>query len=245
MSSTACNPYAAPYDNPPEGGRLDREARSGLADAIRQFLDEKKSAFAFDEALDAFRDSSDPTVRHIAQAAWYHYDDCQDHMVTLSKPQWDYFQRMLLVLESDRQIEVASVRRWCWTQWAALACLAGFGWCVWRFGWGMHLLAFSMPFGLVSIAISLVRRWRVRRAAFDAILVPFASFGELSAAYRATPSFAKRRYPRTLAGRRIRSPLAAFGVGLQLYATWLMFAPIPLLVQTLPLKEMRTRVKEE
>jgi hypothetical protein len=235
-----------PYDSPAAMGAeasVDRAVRSALAEQIRQFLDERTSAFQFDEALDPFRASSDPTVRFVALAVWFHYDDCQDHFVTLSKPEWDYFQRLLLLLESDQQIELVAERRWSWTQLMALACLVGFGGCVLRFGWGQHLLAFSIPFGIVSMMIARLRQRTRFRGAYDQILAPFATFAELSAAYRTAGGFAKKRYPHGLAKRRIRSRVAEFGLRLQWSALWLMLAPIPLLVQTLPLSETRTRVK--
>jgi len=234
-----------PYESPAGLGKdcvVDRPARNALAATIRQFLEEQTSAFAFDEALQKFHDSTDPTVRLVAEAMWYHYDDCKDHMVALSKLEWDYFQRLLLLLESDGQIALTTELRWHWTQLAALGCLIALGGCVAVFGWGQHLLAFSIPFGLVSIGIS---RWRQRirpAEAYDQLLTPFASFAELNAIYRTTAAFAKKRYPRALAGRRIRSRVAAFGVGLQFYAFWLMLSPIPLLVQTLPRTQTRTHV---
>jgi len=235
-----------PYDPPAATGvepQVDRAARLALAEQIRQFLDEQTSAFRFDEALVPFHASSDPTVRFVARTVWFHYDDCQDHFVTLSKPEWDYFQRLLLLLESDQQIELISERRWSWTELLALGCLIGFGWCVWQFGWGLHLLAFSIPFGIVSMIIARLRERTISRGAYDPILTPFASFAELSEAYRTTAGFAKKRYPRGLARRRIRSGVSEFGLRLQWYAVWLMLSPIPLLVQTLPISETRTRVK--
>lgn len=231
-----------PYQPPAADGSLlllDRAARAALAETIGEFLDERLSAFAFDEALDPFRTSSDPTVRFVADAVWYHYDDCQDHLVALSKPQWDYFQRLLLLLQSDSQVAVSTMRRWSWSQAVALLCLLGFGWCVWYFGWGIHLLAFSIPFGCVSMAISFLRSRRRPAGPFEPILVPFSSFGELAAAWRTTPHFTKTRYRPSLGRRRIRSPLAEFRIHLQIYAHWLLFAPLVLLFQTFRLTETR------
>ncbi len=108
------NPYDSTLPTSPDEP-VDRQKRDGLTRTIRQFLSEQSSAFEFDEALDAYRVWTDPTVRFVTNAVWYHYDDCDDHMVTLSKPEWDYFQRLLLLLDSDSQIAIASMRRWSWT----------------------------------------------------------------------------------------------------------------------------------
>lgn len=226
-------------DGPP-----DRESRAALADTIRQFLDERKTAFEFDEALDPFRDSRDPTVRFVAQRVWFHYDDCQDHLVAMSKAEWDYFQRLLLLLESDCHITTATVRRWSWTQMVALGCLCGYGWCVWQFGWGEQLLAFAIPFGIVSIAISVLRCRTRPPAPYAEVLVPFSSFAELSAAYCSARGFRKRRYPQAITTRRIRSRVAEFGLRLRFYSLWLMLSPLPLLVQTFPLTETQTEIRK-
>ena len=106
-------------------------------------------------------------------------------------------------------------------------------------------MAFSIPFGVVSILISLVRAKIRPKDPYGPIISPFSSFADLSSAYRSATGFAKARYPGKLAHRRIRSRVAEFGVRLQMYATWLMFSPIPLLVQSLPVHETRTHVSGE
>lgn len=222
---------------------LDRAARTELAATIRRFLDEQITNFAFDEALlEQFVGSSDPTVRFVASEAWFYYDDYVEHLAALSKPAWDYFQRLLLVLESDRQVVVTRQRHWSWTQGLAAAALVEFAMVVGKFGWGRHLLVFSIPFGLRSVLIWRTNARNRRPGAYDEILTPFASFTELSATYWSTPGFAKQRCPRTIASRRAGSRLAEFGMKLKLGVMWLIFAPVPLLFQTLPRTETRTRV---
>lgn len=235
-----------PYDSPTAANAertVDRTERDALVQVIRRFLNEETSAFAFDEELDEFRNSSDPVVRFVSYTVWYHYDDCVDHLVALSKQEWDYFQRLLLLLESDGQIVTTPVRRWSWTQLVALACLMGFGWCIARFGWGEQLLVFSIPFGFVSIGISFLRARKRTAGPYDRILTPFPTFSQLVVTYRSTPTFTKKHYPNLLTERHIRSRVAEFGVWLQTYAAWILLSPIPLLVQTLPLTETRTDVR--
>lgn len=220
-----------------------REQRDELAGLIRSFLGEQITAFKFDELLDAFRNSPDETVRYVTGAAWYHYDDCDDHFVTLSKPEWDYFQRLLLLLESDNTIEITTTRRWHWSQIAASAALIGFLWLAIKIGWGSQLLIVAIPFGVVSISISCLRARGRRDGPYDAILSPFASFAELKSTFDSVTTFRKTHYPRTLERRRIRSPLMNLAYQLQFFAVWLVFSPVPLLVQTFPLRETRTRIK--
>lgn len=235
------NPYQSPAEVNAEGG-VDRAARTRLADAIRRYLDEQTSAFQFDEVVQEYQDSPDTAVRLVAQAVWCHYDDCVDHRAGLSKPEWDYFQRLLLLLDSESQVEVQRVRRWSWTQLLALACLAGLGWCVWQFGWGFHLVAYLVPCGLVSMALAFLRGRR-KPGPYDRVLTPFASFAELNAAYRTAAGFVKKRFPRTMQVRQVHSKVAMLGVWLNGLALWTLVSPIILLAQVLPQKESTTRVR--
>lgn len=225
------------------GAVCDREGRDLLSATVRRYMDDELSAFAFDAELQRFYGSPDPTVRFVVQTLWYHYDDCRDHLAVLSKAEWDYFQRLLLLLGSNLHVENHAVRLWSWTQIFAIACLAGFGWCALHFGWGPQIMVFSIPFGVLSIAIS---RWRSRSRPvnpYEPLLMPFASFSELAEARRAVPGFKKKRWPRGTPRRHIHSKLTEFRIRLQVYALWLILSPIPLLMQAFPSKEVRTRVR--
>ena len=151
-------------DDPPGSDCTDvptlAPTRDALAKVIRAFLASEITAFQFDEQLDPFRDSNDCVIRHVVDAVWYHYDDCDDHLVCFSKQQWDYFQRLLLVLASDCRIEMESVRAWSLKQLIAAISLCLFLTFAHQSGRGYHLLILSIPFGVVSIALSL---WRPRQ----------------------------------------------------------------------------------
>ena len=78
--------------------------RDALATVVRQFLDGEIGSFKFDDILDDYRDSRDSAVRFVSLALWYHYDDLEDHKVVASKEEWDFFQRLLLILRSDADL---------------------------------------------------------------------------------------------------------------------------------------------
>ncbi len=223
---------------------FDRTQRNDLAATIRRFLQEKLSAFEFDEALCPFRTSTDAVVRYVAEAVWFHYDDCTDHLVALTKPEWDYFQRLLLLLESNGSVEVTTIRCWSWTQLLAAGALFGFTEAVWHLGWGMHLLVLAMPFGLISLGISRVRRGTISSSPYDPIVFPFGSFGDLRQAYDSV-GFKKDRYPRKMQPRRIRSPLMNAALQLQFYTLWLMLSPVVLSWQMFPAFETRVRALQK
>lgn len=111
-------------------------------------------AFEFDEQLDEFRNAGDPVIDYVVNSVWFHYDDCDDHLVCFNKQQWDFFQRLLLVLASDCQVESDVVAELFWRQPVAAAALLASAGFAWQLGWGYHLLILAVPFGLVSIAIS-------------------------------------------------------------------------------------------
>ena len=194
--------------------------------------------------LDDFRRSRDPTVRFVTQAVWYHYDDCLDHVVTLSKTEWDYFQRLLLLLESERQIVITSMPSLVLdtTDGSRLFDRTGL----------LHLASGVGPTSLGSVHSFRAcldchfdfadQEWYLRslRRNSGTILEPYGAEFGLSSHNR----FHQDAVPAPMSKRRIRSRLAEFGLRLQFYLGWLLVSPIPLFLQTLPLKETRTQVKE-
>ncbi|MFO0820824.1 MAG: hypothetical protein U1A77_22945 [Pirellulales bacterium] len=213
---------------------IDRDARNDLAALIRRYLDEGIKAFDLDDSLDLYRNSDDSVVRFVADTMWCFYDDCDDHLVVASKPQWDYIQRLLLLLESNSTVVNERHRQWSITQ-----VFAGllFGVCMWiviRFGIGSHLLVFFVPFGIASIALSRFRRPTQDRGPFDAIVTPFSSIGDLRIAYESARGFRKRQFPRHIASRLIRSHFMSSFWACHMYVVWAILAPVPLLVQCTP-----------
>jgi hypothetical protein len=172
---------------------------------------------------------------------WYHYDDCQDHKVVASKEEWDYFQRLLLILKSDAELQHHSRRVWSSSQVGAGLALAGFVWCATSWGWGENLLILAIPFGAFSILISQTRR-RLHRDDHHSHY-PFESIGQLAAVRRQVgAAFSKRRWPTHLESRAIRSRTSAFGVALQFYSAWLVLGPLALLWQLLPARRVDSSV---
>lgn len=218
-------------------------SRASLAALIEAFLASEITAFEFDERLDIFRDSDDAVIRHVVDAVWYHYDDCDDHLVCFSKQQWDYFQRLLLLLASDCRIETKSKRQWSLKQLLAAISLVMFGYLALQLGWGYQLLILSIPFGMVSIALSF---WQPKITPnldpFASAIFPFATFADLSTAYHAS-GFRKKRYLKHIGKRTIRSPFMEAFWRLHSYTIWLVFSPFPLLFQSFPVMQTETRIK--
>lgn len=224
-------------------GVTDRESRKLLAQLIESFLASNISAFVFDEQLDVCRDSHDPVIRFVFQAVWYHYDDCDDHFVCLSKEEWDFFQRLLLVLSSDSQVVTTSLRRRSVTQLIAVLSLSLFIFFAIQTGWGQHLLVVSIPFGFVSIALSELNAKETATAdPLEPLLFPFATFSDLARARRSS-RFRKTQYPVGISERRIRPPFMGLVSRLQMSVAWLIFSPLPLMFQIWSCSQTETRIK--
>ena len=222
---------------------VDRLSRDKVAAGIRSFLDEETTAFEFDAAIFEI-ESDDPTVDEVVQRLWLHYDDLKDHKVALTRSEWHYFQRLLLILESDGHIErLTTIWRWRPSQLVAFVTLIGFVGVVWRFGFGEHILVTGIPFGVVSI---LITYWRQRTDRVDASFVPltpFSSIAELRDTYRSVNGFRKHRFPKGLQARRIRSGAMNRILMISTWLAWLMFSPLVLILQMLPVRERKTRVR--
>ncbi len=212
---------------------IDRDARNGLARVMRQYLNEDLTAFEFDEALDPYCNSTDDVVRFVANDLWVFYDDCKDHLVVLSKRQWDHFQRLLLLLESDYSLSITHQRQWALSQLCAALLLLCCAFIVLRTGIGYHLLIWLFPFGAGSIAIARLRRPTPEPYPYHAIVTPFNTLQDLWAACEAT-GFQKVRNPSHVATRTIRSPVMDQALSTSSYMGWACLAPIPLLVQCFP-----------
>ena len=213
---------------------IDREARDRVAERFEKYLGDELTAFEFDERLQRI-ESKDRTVHEAIRAAWFHYDDCEDHLVMLSKPEWDYFQRLLLILRSDAEFAPEVSRKWSWDHAIAWAAFAGFVVVAFVMGWGWRLFAWAVPFGVVSMWIGLHRRRRYfRPGSRQAACWPFGSFSQIRSLRRQVPGFVKRAYRKEIGGRAVRSRGGKCLGWMLLHLYWIVFGPVVLLFQGFP-----------
>jgi hypothetical protein len=180
----------------------------------------------------------------VAKLLWYHYDDLKDHKVVASKEEWDFFQRLLLILKSDADIvEETGERKWTARQAVAAVCLAVFAVEVAMKGWGPHLFLATVPLGGVSVLLKLwhssLEDAQLRQ---QAPLFPFGSVSEMRSVRRKVQGFVKSRYPARLGSRQIHGPVSEAFTWLHFVVVWLLFSPVELLVQALPEREHRWKI---
>ena len=222
---------------------VDRNARDQIIAALQAYMEERITAFAFDEALSKVN-TDDRTARDICTSLWFHYDDVIDHHIVANREEWDYFNRILLLLQSDGEL-VGARRKVGWNarQLIALICLLLFAGMIFHLGFGEHLLLYTWPFGIVSFVLAILgRRETERRERTEAAIFPFPSFASLLNIRRQLAGFTRRQYPKALKGRQVRSPLGLFAAMLPWYVAWLLLGPIPLFFQALPECDFETRI---
>jgi len=225
---------------------IDRQARNKMASALRSYMDEEITAFQLDEVLNRISEATkDETVKDISFILYFYYDDIENHKIVASKEEWNYFNRLLLLLESDGEYECINHRTlWHPRQAVAAVCLGIFCGLAVYTGFGAHLLIYAIPFGFVSMAISWwgdhVNR---RRYTADRVITPFPSVNSIIAVRRRVPGFRKRQYPKKLARRQIRGWLSAATLRLNGDVIWLILAPLILLFQMLPERDCDIVIK--
>lgn len=214
---------------------IDRSARNQAVAAIEAYLDDKITAFEFDERLGI--DTQDVLVNEITALAWFHYDDCKDHQVVMTLEQWNLFQRLLLLLRSDAEASASPKPpgRWRWDNALALTASALYCALAMLVGWNGWLLLLALPFAPLS---KFIHQHRVRTAPVMSLrelaCFPFASFAELRQVRRGTPDFSKRRYRTEIRGRAIRNEVEQDLSRAKLHLGWVLFSPLVLFSQSFP-----------
>lgn len=213
---------------------IDRPSRDKVIELFEAYLDDRITAFEFDEKLSDI-DSQDRTVNELISVAWFYYDDCTDHKVHLSKVDWDFFQRLLLLLRSDAEVSFTIVRRWGWDHAVAWLALSLFVAEIFLVGWSWHL---PLVAGNLSVAISLYRRRKEPAPSpGEMARMPFESLAQMLRLLRRVPEFKKRKYRPEIGDRKIRSEAAEGFLSIGGYLAWLALAPFVLLAQGFPSPE--------
>jgi hypothetical protein len=181
---------------------IDREARDELIGLIEGFLDERISAWTFESQGAAIK-TSDPAVTESVGWLSHICDEAIDHPSRLPKSDWDFIQRLLLLLRSDAEL-VRSPAKWVWS-WRRVAPVLPLLAAPFVSTTFIHPPDFDDMGSRVALAVylcSIVSTVLVLWLGFDSpeeelwhrTLRPFRSSADVLALRRAVPRFQKRRY---------------------------------------------------
>jgi hypothetical protein len=218
---------------------INRIDRAAVIELINQYTSDAIGSSEFDEKLQEIGNrSEDETVEKAVWWLWGFYDDLIEHKIVANKAEWDYLQRLQLLLHADAVVRYERRRGFTWRQCAAWVCLAPFASAMLA---GLSYWIVAILLGIMSFALGRAGA-RAERCRMAEELVPFGSLGEIRRVRRSVPEFAKKRYPRILARRRIRGPVT-FGLMLLPWAVlWVIFSPLVLLFQATPEEDRISRV---
>lgn len=222
---------------------INRKDRDSITYTIQLYLDEKIDTFEFDELLQDIRaDSKDETVLYVIDTLWY-YDDLKDHKILFTKGQWDYVQRLLLILSSDKEIFVKEERKFTIRQILSIVLVAIFVLAYFYLGFTFELLLVSMGLGVPSMIMSEWRTNAEYREDANHIkeeLYPFSNLLELSSFRRDQKLFKKSYYNKVLEKREIRDKYVNGIMHIYYRLSWLVWSPLVLLYQSFP--EVNTKI---
>ena len=224
---------------------IDREARNRMVAAIQSYMDESIASFQFDKTLrDIENETEDETVQIVSNGLWYYYNDLTDHKIVASKEEWNCFNRLLLLLESDGELEtIASEFQWHVNQAiAALFFLVFLAMGIYN-GFSDTLFLYAIPLGLPSMLLAWLNSHRNEVTSMETALEPYPSVTSLLAVRRSVHGFKKKHYPKALNKRKLRDPITEALMQIVFLVCWSMFSPVVLFFQMLPERMVDTRIK--
>lgn len=230
---------------------VDRQARDQMAKVLRAYMAEEILAFEFDKQTSQIMESTqDKIVRELWFILYGCFDDLKNHKVVADRKTWQYFHRILLVLESDGEYQKRySDWYWNWDQIlcaALLATLALLLVLVRDVEWIFLVLVFN-TFSIPLVAwISRRRNARdIQRSKWKLQSAPFSSFGNLRYWRKRMVTFKRMPLTPEIEKRKIRSTFLQ-NVWLRLSMTlfYLFFSPLMLLFYSFPQRDTRTEIME-
>ncbi len=209
------------------------EERNELIQCINEYLDGKIQSFEFDEKLGVFSDSKDSTVNHIVHELWFFYDDLVDHHVCADKSNWDYWQRLILILASGVEIEegndIETTDNNGLSKIFALISLAVYGYLILTQSESRSFWKFVL--WIVSIVICYEQQSDEPTVVPRPDCYPFSNYSEIRKAVRLSGNSKKKKFPREIEGRRIREKSSEIVAYLAFLVGLFYFSPIFLLIQ--------------
>ena len=222
---------------------VDRDARDALIVATRSFMAGEIRSHEFDDRIeDAVMDTKDETARDVHLMLWGTYDDVSNHYIRVGKDGWDFYHRILLLLQSDAHVvnlptEYVGDR----LRWVAAASLVLYVAAFLTLGFSAVTFVIIAMLAALSFVISTIRSKRDEDPRIAA-MTPFQSISEIYNVRKQVSNFTKQPYPeRVRWGLYKRSwmeieiwPPISFCICAPF---WCALLPLILLAQCLPKRE--------
>ena len=236
---------------------VDRKERNNLIAAIKAYTNKEINAFRFDDIIMDEMEPHDDTVHELIHLLWCTYSDFKDYEVDLNC--WDFYQRTILLLESDAKLSVISNKTWNIRQLLAAISFGIYLYIALQIGWDFDLFKLLFPIGLTSI---LLHKWsqktkeRKHKEEMDkkpvkAETFPFANLSELRKTRFKVTKFKKDVLPYELKRKTyiakqsskslLRKTLDMISKNAYIIL-WAMFSPLMLVYQIFPDSEKTYRV---
>lgn len=188
---------------------VDIENRNELKFVLNEYINERITAFEFDDCLSRIQGRThDNSVLQMTQQLWFCYSGVEDHKIHANKIQWDWFQRILLFLETENEIEneilINNYKISHWSQIVAFLTLV-FGIFLEKMTDADWLVSVAFP---IALTLFLFRKYRCfqfqkKHQSISNInkLTPFGSVLSLFKARKKSRYFSKKKYPEHLKNR--------------------------------------------
>ena len=194
--------------------------------------------------FDIARNSQDQSLAAIRDALWWCYSDTEDHKICAEKQNWDFLNRLRLVLASDAEAEwYRTGPRWNIYRTLSALLLAGLGLVAWQARFG-RVLAFSwLLAGFTALVLLWVRRHNDLKVAQPSFPVfPFPSINSLLATRRQVTRFTRKRYPQSLLRRAKLHHYLDQAMWVLRGPLLIAFAPLLLFFLVLPIRQQEMRL---
>ncbi|WP_417389351.1 hypothetical protein [Gimesia sp.] len=201
---------------------IDRERRNQLAALIRRYLDGRAPSTDFGALPFEYYKSDDPALIFVADELPIQPENDAN---ALTKQEWDYIQRLLLLLESNSTVSYLYPRYRSWTQSGAAVLLFVCLFIVLLTGFSWHLFLYFIPVGLATILLLFLGEPVPEVRPFDHIVTPFHSITDLGIAYDSA-NFVKQRYHFLPRHSRENSSFEVYLSVLPIFLLWICVPPI-------------------
>jgi len=226
---------------------VDRNARDRMIAAIRAYMAGATTDKQFDDEICRI-ETEDETVTLLVFSL--ECDFPTGRKLAAAKPQWDSFNRILLLIESDAELADGNWRRRAAAiQIGAAVSLIAYVALLVHMGFDEGSYGLLMlPFGIVTALLLLFDRLTDRRENprrdLERYIDPFPSIASILRVRRRMPAFARMPYPRSLK-RAFRKNLVTrvLGTSLQgavVFACLAIFAPAVMLYLSQPYRPRHT-----